>query len=153
MDDALAIWTDEDLQRACKLALALGGGLIGGAFGGPASTTTAGVAAPLTVPAGAAYGAAIGLGAALLVCPRVDKRKVERFLGSQPMTAADAGQALAALAHVSGARHKDDVAVLGAAVQTVYRAPRGPAGRPATQAQHPIAAAQTVLLYRGSTSA
>ena len=73
MGDALSLWTDEDLQKACKLWLTIGGGLMGDTFGGPASSAAAGVAAPLTVPAGAAYGATLGPGAALLVCPRVDR--------------------------------------------------------------------------------
>lgn len=148
MDDALSMWTEEDLQKACKVGFVIGGGLIGGAFGGLASSATAGAAAPLAVPAAAAYGAALGLGAALLVCPRIDKRKVERFLSGQPVTAADAGQLLSALAHVSGVRSKADVAVLGAAVQAAYRIRPGTANPQAGRTQHPVAAAQTILSHR-----
>jgi hypothetical protein len=143
MED-LTLWTEADWQKACKYGFTVFGGLVGGAFGGLASTPSAGAAAALTVPAGAAYGAAIGLTTGLLLCPRISKEKAEQFLSGAPMSKADAGRVLSALADVSAARSKDEVLQLAALLRTAHRLgvadPKASIGRTT-----PIACAHSLL--------
>jgi hypothetical protein len=143
MDD-LELWSDADMQKACRYGFVIAGGMIGAAFGGFASTATAGAAAPLTVPAGAAYGAALGLGTGLLACRFVTRDKVERLLGGQPTTLGDAKEVANALGKLTGVRDKEQIWYLLAQA----RGARVSGGGACTSAQLPVAAARELLAWQ-----
>ena len=151
MDD-FNLWTDQDLQKACKFGFVVAGGLIGGAFGGLASTPTGGVAAPLTVPGGAAYGAALGLAASLLACPYVSKATVERFLAGKTLHKGEAVAVFSAVGKLTAAKDKTQVAYLAATVQQAH-AGRGPGGKQASIERSARADAELLLMHMRASGA